>query len=198
MNESFNASLPACIAEIREKLPLLKGDQFDPEGLKKAAVLVPLFVDKKNELCTLFIKRPETMPTHKGEFAFPGGSLEEGESFAETALRETEEELGISPAIVEIIGTMPLFRTYSGFCITPVLGWLDAPPELKPNPAEVDEVITVSWKALADPKRIEARPIGILPERKNIYFIHLEGGKTIWGATAFVVLTLVEAFYKKV
>ncbi|GAB4297143.1 MAG: CoA pyrophosphatase [Myxococcota bacterium] len=184
------SELPGEIAAIKEKLGKLKKPDFRWEGLRKAAVLIPLFYDSQGELSTVFLKRPLSMPTHKGDFAFPGGHIAEGETPKETALREAKEELGIDPREVALLGEMPLTRTLSQFSITPVVGWLEKTPEIKPNPTEVDEVLIARWRDLADPANIEEQSTDLFPERTTIYFIRISG-KTVWGATAHIVVKFV-------
>lgn len=90
----------------------------------------------------LFTRRTEHLETHKGQYAFPGGMRDpEDESIVATALREAEEEMGISPTEVEVFGALPEIWTPSGFSVTPVIGFLKPGIEeirLEPNPAEID------------------------------------------------------------
>lgn len=110
---------------------------------RPAAVLILIgLAEKVNEVEVLITRRTEHLETHKGQYAFPGGMRDSGDDTLEaTALRETEEEMGISISSVEVFGTLPPIWTPSGFSVTPVIGMLrdsiDATP-VRPNPEEID------------------------------------------------------------
>jgi 8-oxo-dGTP pyrophosphatase MutT (NUDIX family) len=109
---------------------------------RDAAVLIPIIGSPEPTL--VLTVRTETLSSHRGQISFPGGSIDPGESSAEAALREAHEEVGIEPAAVEVLGELDSMPTYvSGYVIDPVVGWVDEPPGLVPNPAEVAEVLTI-------------------------------------------------------
>lgn len=140
------------------------------------------------EAVMVLTKRPQHMSTHKGEIAFPGGKHEESDrSLQETALREADEELGLSPEAVEIVGELPAYGTLSSrFGIVPFVGLLEGRPEYRPDPQEVDKVVEVRLSGLlADGVHREER-WGIGPADRPVHFFELEG-ETVWGATAGIL-----------
>ena len=99
----------------------------------------------------ILTQRPETMPSHPGQIAFPGGKAEEGETIAQTALRETEEEIGVGAADVELLGRLPSFDAVSQFRITPFVGIVAPSAVIKPDPREVESVFEVPLAFLMNP-----------------------------------------------
>jgi 8-oxo-dGTP pyrophosphatase MutT (NUDIX family) len=163
---------------------------MSPEGLSRAAVLVPLvFRGPEPEL--LFTRRTETVETHKGQISFPGGVMHENDSgTVATALRETEEEIGVPSALIEPLGLLDDLHTPTGFIITPVVGLVANLPGVHPNPAEVAEIFFVPLEFFLDPVsgRSEERRVG---EKLWEVWYYDYGGRTIWGATAAIIRSLV-------
>jgi 8-oxo-dGTP pyrophosphatase MutT (NUDIX family) len=160
-------------------------------GSVPSAVLVPL-VELRGETHVLFIKRPETMTTHKGEIAFPGGKRdpEADPDLLATALREAREEIGLEPAAVEIIGRLTGVSTAaSAFTITPFVGILARPPDLVPNPGEVVRVLEVPLSELLDPSIFHEERWDGFQRDMAVYFYELVG-ETLWGATARILTDL--------
>ncbi|HEY58925.1 MAG TPA: CoA pyrophosphatase [Anaerolineae bacterium] len=189
-------------ATIRQRLTQAKAyppDDPYPPGLlrtppRPAAVLIP-FVRHQERWHLLFIHRAENPhDPHSGQVSFPGGRSEDGERPPETALRETEEELGISPRMVRLLGEMPHQRTISNYWITPLVGVLSWPVPLQPAAAEVTRVFLIPLAWLADPANREIRlretPAG-LPPFPIVYYRPYQG-EIIWGATARMVLRLLD------
>ena len=141
-----------------------------------AAVLVPLF-ERDGEIRVWLVRRPETMRSHGGQVAFPGGKSDPtDESLRATALREAEEELGIGPANVDVLGPLDDYVTITSFIVTPWVAWLPEDLEVRPNPHEVA-------RAFAPPLReFFAPPAGILPWRGWTV-----DGELVWGATAAIL-----------
>lgn len=157
-------------------------------GPRAAGVLVPLYA-RDDRPYLLFTRRSSTLASHSGEISFPGGARDPGDaSLIATALREAQEELGITEARVQVLGLLePVFTTVSNFLMTPVVGWLgETPMPLAPNPAEVAELIEAPLDALADPAifHVEHWVRQGLPHA--VYFYDL-GPYRIWGATARVL-----------
>ena len=146
-----------------------------------------LFPGDHNELRTVLIERPTNNSIHSGQIAFPGGSVDPGDANEiSTALRETEEEIGIQATSVEVIGPLSkLFIPASKFLVYPFVGSLDSKPQFRPNPAEVNSVITVSIDEL----------LNLTPVTKAFQTSYglLQapcfqlGEHAVWGATAMML-----------
>ncbi len=160
------------------------------ERPERAAVLVPI-VDDGGPLRLILTRRTEELPTHQGHVAFPGGFVRPGEDDPIlTALREAEEEIGLPPARVEILGLLDDFPAKSdAIAVTPVVGRLLDLPPLRPRPGEVARIFTIPVADLARPGRwtwrTEKLPDG---ERRVHFFTH--DGETLWGLSARIVLHL--------
>lgn len=164
-------------------------DEFpDPGDRMMAAVLAPLYEDEDGEVRVVLTKRPETMPTHAGHIAFPGGRPHpEDDGPVGTALREAHEEVGIEPGQVEVLGYLPPIDTVEfGLLVVPVVGRVSTPIGLVPSPREVARVYTPLLSDLADPGRWWHVPW----EDWKVWYYDLEGD-TLWGATARMVRLLV-------
>lgn len=98
----------------------------------------------------VFCRRPSKMRRHAGQWAFPGGSIDDGESPLDTALRELDEEVGLRLAPADVVGWLDDYATRSGFVITPVVLWCKTDPELQPDPDEVLAVYRIGLQALVD------------------------------------------------
>ena len=178
------------LAEVRERCAALPPPQPPPlvmPGSRPAAVLVPLF-EAEAEAHVVLTKRPETMPTHQGEVSFPGGGVRAGVDATpvDAALRETEEEISLPPAAVEIVAELDTLATVgSRFTITPFVGLVDPLPRLVPHPGEVVKVLEVPLSALLEDGAFHEEFWGS-PDRA-ISFFELPG-ETVWGATARVLV----------
>jgi len=153
-------------------------------GETEAAVLVPLYV-RDEELHAVFTKRREDLRRHPGEISFPGGRRDHpDEELATTALREAEEEIGLAPAEVELLGTLAPVSTFvTGYLIYPHVGLIE-PIAWKPSPNEVELVLELSLPALLD--GYAQRPI----TRRGFTFetdTYVVGDHLIWGATARIL-----------
>jgi 8-oxo-dGTP pyrophosphatase MutT (NUDIX family) len=166
--------------------------QPPPDGGRPSAVLVVFSPLPDGDLSVLLIERSPDMRSHAGQVAFPGGATDaEDADHIATALREAEEETGLDPAQVQIVGELPpLFIPRSGFVVTAVLAWWPHPTVLHPiDPAEVAHVVAVPISALTDPANrfLVSLPMGF----KGPGF---EVGKLfVWGFTAGVLDRLLEA-----
>ena len=131
----------------------------DPD-LTRAAVTVILVADDDDEACFVITRRASGMRDHPGQWALPGGRMDPGEISAETALRETREEVGLALPPECVIGMLDDYPTRSGFVITPVVVWADGKPALDPNPDEVAEVYRIPLEVLEHPDvpRLRAIP----------------------------------------
>lgn len=154
-----------------------------------AAVLVGL-VERPQGMQILFTKRTPHLTDHAGQISFPGGRVEDEDlSPTHTALRETEEEIGLSRDHVEVVGFLPEYRTGTGFRVTPVVALVRPPFDLQPDPFEVAEVFEVPLAFLLDPANHQQHSLhhrGALRQ----YFAMPYGDYFIWGATAGMIRSL--------
>ena len=135
----------------------------------------------------VFIRRTHTVLHHKDQISFPGGQVEPGEDFLQAALRETQEEIGIDPAGLRVLGALtPLYIPPSNFCIYPFVSAAPAPRLYSPHPDEVAEVIEVPLPHLTDPASAREEARTIRGERIEVPY-YAFGDLKIWGATAMVL-----------
>jgi 8-oxo-dGTP pyrophosphatase MutT (NUDIX family) len=179
------------IEEVRARLAVLPpGAAPVPRvvGSVDAAVLVPLY-ETDDDVSVVLIKRPETMRSHRGEIAFPGGKFEGAHDpdLQATALREAHEEVGIVPADVEIVARLEGIATVaSRFTITPFVGFLPERPVLQPNPSEVVRVLEVPLSAFLAEGVYREERWDTWMENMDVHFYELED-ETVWGATARIL-----------
>ncbi len=155
-----------------------------PEDLRAAAVLIA--VTDRPQPGVLLTHRPETMRSHAGQAAFPGGKIDPGEDAVEAALREAHEELGIDPRDVRVIGTSDPFRTRTGYDITPVLAVIPPDLPLVPNPEEVASWFEPPLAYLLDPANRTPRTVDWGGDKRT-YFEIMWQGHRIWGVTAAII-----------
>ena len=149
----------------------------------EAAVLVPI-VDRP-EPTMLLTRRSDALSNHAGQVAFPGGRIEPGETAEAAALREAEEEVGLSPERVTLVGRSSPYETVTGFAVTPVVGLVKPPFALTLNGAEVAEAFEVPLRLLLDEASYERRSYdGPGVERRRWFYAVPFEGRLIWGATA--------------
>jgi 8-oxo-dGTP pyrophosphatase MutT (NUDIX family) len=181
------ASVPAWLRELAVaaktmEIPLLTAP---PDGGGKPSAVLILFADGPAGPDLLFIQRSQELRLHAGQPAFPGGSIDAGEGPVEAALREAAEEVGVDPAGVEVVGTLPeLYIPRTGFRVVPVLGWWRQPSAVAPVDAgEVAAVERVGVAELADPAvRLMVR----VPDGRTTPAFRVRG-MLIWGFTAGLV-----------
>jgi 8-oxo-dGTP pyrophosphatase MutT (NUDIX family) len=181
------------LADVRRRLaelPAPAGPEETAPGQREAAVLVPLF-EEDGEARLILTKRPETMPSHQGEIAFPGGKRDpEDPSLEAAALREAFEEIGLRPALVEVVAELDSIGTVASlFTITPFVGFVDGRPELLPHPTEVVDVFDVALSELLDPEAFREERWEMWGDLRPIVFFELPG-ETVWGATARILAGL--------
>ena len=161
----------------------------DGARVTEAAVLVPL-VNRGGRLQLLFTQRTAHLDDHAGQISFPGGRVEAGDaSREETALRETEEEIGLARGAIDLLGRLPEYEIPSGFRITPVVGWIEPPFELKPDPFEVAGVFEAPLEHFLDAAGYQRREYRFRGRHRHYLAIPYEG-RYIWGATAAMLYTL--------
>lgn len=166
--------------------------QIADETLTSAAVLIPIFIHEDRHHL-LFTRRTNTLRDHKGQISFPGGRCEpDDDSPLETALRESREEIGLDPEVVEIIGPIDDRPTmHTNYLITPYAGLIPWPVDLKIDPVEVAEIITVPIPVLLgkDAVKQEDDPLN---DGTSEGFFYYHDGHIIWGATARVLRQFLE------
>jgi len=141
----------ALLARARRNLAAFERRALDVDGRKSAAVALVLLPDEEGRGCFLLTKRAPTLRAHTGQWALPGGRIDAGESSRAAALRELREEVGLRLGEESALGVLDDYPTRSGFVITPVVFWAEAPGPLAPNPAEVARVHHVPLEALDAP-----------------------------------------------
>lgn len=178
-------------SDLRTRLPGVLDPHPRPEpeeGDRLAAVLLPL-VDGER---LVFTRRSEHLPRHPGEISFPGGLQHpEDEDLAATALRETEEELGLAPEDVELVGALEPVHTFvSAILVVPFVGLLRGEPDFRPNEGEIAEVLRYGLEELdAAESTVE------WPRDGHVYrgFAYpMADGNTVWGVTAKILHELIE------
>jgi 8-oxo-dGTP pyrophosphatase MutT (NUDIX family) len=160
----------------------------DDEG-PNSAVLAAIW-EEDGEARVLLTRRTSWLRSHSGQVAFPGGRVDEGETLVEAALREAQEEVGLDPSTVEVIGRLSRMHTISsGAGIYPFVAVLPGRPSLDINPDEVARAFDVALGELMDDDVFHEEIWGIAETERPIYFFEVDG-ETIWGATARMVYEL--------
>jgi len=166
-----------------------EGTRPDAETLTPASVLVPI-VARQPELTVILTQRAGHLRDHSGQVSFPGGRVAAGDPSAEaTALRETREEIGLDSARVEVIGRMGEYRTRTGYRITPVVGIVTPPFELRADANEVDEIFEVPLAFLLDPANHQRHSREWQGSLRWFFAIPYQR-HYIWGATAGMLVNL--------
>jgi 8-oxo-dGTP pyrophosphatase MutT (NUDIX family) len=152
-----------------------------------AAVLILLYPEN-GSIHTVFMQRPDYDGVHGGQISFPGGKKEQEDvDVIGTAFREANEETGVNPAEINLIGTMtPLYIPVSKMIVTPVIGWIESKPVFNYQPEEVEFLIEADLKKLLDSSIVKTKPFKIRDELIDIKYYDYDGN-TIWGATAMIL-----------
>ncbi len=171
----------AALRRLRDILARRPAIEIDAPEHRRACVLIPL-IRSDAGWSILFTKRSEHLAAHSGQIAFPGGTVEAGETLEAAAVREAEEEVGIPPQHVELIGRLDDVITHSGFLVAPFVGVIHEPFDVVIQEAEVVEVFQVPIEALLDPANPEVRYVPFQNNEYPAYFYH-HGPHEIWGLT---------------
>ena len=151
--------------------------------LRPAAVLIPV-VERPDGPTLLLTRRSDSLASHTGQIAFPGGRLDPGETVVQAALREAVEEIGLAPAHVEPLGLSDAYETVTGFLVTPVVAWVRPGFDLVLNPDEVAEAFETPWAFLMDGAN-HRREFHDAPDGARRWFWAMPWNERyIWGATA--------------
>lgn len=160
-----------------------------PEDLIAAAVLVPLVL-RRDGVTMLLTQRTDHLRDHAGQVSFPGGRVEaHDEGAASTALRETEEEIGVAPSHIEVVGELDHYETRTGFRITPVVGLVEPGFTLTLDEFEVAGVFEVPLSFVLDPANHQKRSLVWRGAERHFYLLPYDG-HDIWGATAGMIVNL--------
>jgi 8-oxo-dGTP pyrophosphatase MutT (NUDIX family) len=163
----------------------------DDTRLKCAAVLIPLMLEGE-DWHILYTRRTDQVESHKGQVSFPGGGCDEGETSPEqTALREAEEEVGIDPARVRVLGRLANMITVTSFRVTPVVGVIDWPAVFRIGGHEVERIFTIPLSWLADPRNRWEFPFP--GKNRSLIAYHPYDGELLWGATARMTVDFMRA-----
>jgi 8-oxo-dGTP pyrophosphatase MutT (NUDIX family) len=155
------------------------------QGYRYASVLMPLWREE-GQWMLLLTRRNNDLPHHQGQIAFPGGSIDEGESVEQAALREAAEEICLQPSKVQLLGCHDDIWTPSGFIITPVIGVVNDHTSCIPNPDEVARLFSVPLCFFSDEANAERRFLTLDGAEREVYYYQWDG-ETIWGATALMI-----------
>ena len=192
--DRLNQVLPGITAHLTMAPALRQGpEQLSISGkpCRLAGVMALLFPHSDGFPGIILTKRREDLPEHAGQIAFPGGRQENEESLLQTALRETEEEIGLAPSLIEVLGSLtPIYINVSNYCVYPFVGILESvPPVFKLQTNEVKHILKIPIARLAAPqtRRNELRNIRGQSLKVPFYGIDSE---VIWGATAMILAEL--------
>ncbi len=167
-------------------------DKVRREGQRRAAVVMPLVW--RAEWLIILTQRPETMPQHPGQIAFPGGKVEFGETARFAALREMEEEIGLAPETATLLGRLPSFDAVSDFRVTPYAAIIDPDAQIIPDAREVADVFEVPLAFLMNPDNHVVRDVHFDGREHRLWDMPYTGPdgvyRNIWGMTAMMLYRL--------
>lgn len=173
------------IEELRKAIAGHVPRRIDPAARISAAVLIGL-IEAGGETHFLLTRRTDTVDTHKGQVSFPGGSLEPGEDAVAAALREAEEEIGLDPGRVEILGFIDDMQTPTGFVVTPVVARVTQSDGFRLSEREVARVFTAPVRIFLDDRNARREKRFLRGEWHELQFYDYDG-ETVWGVTAFII-----------
>ena len=189
-------------AAVARRRPRLRGDHIVdarvriPAELRNAAVLVPL-IDYPAGIRVLLTRRTDDLPHHAGQVAFPGGRLDDTDRDpVHTALREAEEEIGLPPGAVDVVGRLDDYITGTGYVVAPIVGFVEPGADYVPDPSEVDDVFEVPLGFFMDPANHKRETKRWKEIERTFYAMHWNG-RYIWGATAAMLVNLYEVLTRK-
>ncbi len=170
---------------IREALAQRSLRELPIMDFTPAAVLIPIVaVDDSRRL--ILTVRTDEVEHHKNQISFPGGRQDEGETLQEAAVRETNEEVGIDPEVIKVVGRLDDMYTISNYRVTPYVAWIDQSFDLKPSPHETAEILDIPIDDLLDPKIHKSSDAQWMNENIKMHYYYW-GPHTIWGATGYIL-----------
>ena len=189
-----NAVITPLLEDLRAALAG-RTERASPSGSFVPSAVLVLVYPSGDDHMVLLHRRSQRVVHHKGDIAFPGGVQEDGESLLETALRETQEEVGVDPADVKVLGRLDDTATSANYLISPYVGTIPSPYEYRPNGDEVDALLEAPVSGLLDAanRRDDARLVN--GELKRIPCFAYDG-QLVVGATAMILADLVELIAK--
>ncbi len=189
----YGIKIRAVKTRFKKLLAARQKQPINDPGRIRSAVLIPLY-EEQGQYHIVFIKRTETVKTHKGQISFPGGAMDRGDkTLRDTALRECQEEIGVRAEDVEVLGELDdEITTTSNYIVTPFVALIPWPYRFTREKAEVAEILSVPVAALLDKtclkKDIETLDGGIVVDSYNYHY----KGRVIWGATARILHKLLD------
>ena len=181
--------------QLREALrsapvsPPLESDLPEERALANVPAAVLIGVTRREEPGLILTVRREHMRTHAGQVAFPGGRIDPGESATAAALREAWEELGLQPETAEVVGEVDLYRTVTGYAVTPVLAVVEPDQPLSPHEHEVADWFEAPLDFVLDPQNHQLKS-ALFQGRERHYYEIVWNDRRIWGATAAMIVNL--------
>lgn len=199
LEAQLSAPLPGEAAQLKmAPKPLDDGPerQLNPaQNANKSGVLILLFPNEQKELELLLTLRSQDID-HGGQLSLPGGRNEAGETIIQTALRETQEEVGVSPQLITVLGTLTeLYVSHSNNLVTPVAGFMSTPPEIIPNSREVEEAFSVEVQSLASKKNLTVENWNLHHYVYKVPYWDVHR-VPLWGATAMILSEFLEIYRK--
>lgn len=162
---------------------------------RAAAVLIPIYF-KNGQAHLLFTKRTDLVEHHKGQISFPGGGHDaDDKDMLETALRETEEEVGIQREDIQIAGQTDLFLTNTNFLVTPFIGFFEYPYPFNINQQEIDYIIETPLVELLKDEIFEIKPFVKKNQSWMVHYYHYNN-ELIWGVTGFLLSNFLSIVFK--
>lgn len=184
------------LVRLRGRLARRPAIDIQAPELKRASVLIPIIRDR-GQFSLVFSRRAENLAAHSGQIAFPGGGVEEGETLTDAVLREAEEEVGIPPRAVELIGRLDDLITNSGFLVAPFVAVVHERIEYVMQESEVAEVFEVPLDALLSVRMPEVRYVTFRKRQYPAYYYPYNEYE-IWGLTGRIVKSFLDLCWQSV
>ena len=185
--ERFGVWFKERLAALKDRKPQTFPEHLLPQKYSRAAVLLLFWPGPGDAVEVVFTKRTETVSSHRGQVSFPGGVYHAGDDdMAATALRETQEELGIAPGVVSVMGRLDDSWSIAGHHVIPYVGWSGKAPGMIPNTGEVAEVIVADVRELLRPEVNTTHTVDFSGKQRTTHAFDWDGGY-VWGLTADIL-----------